>query len=508
MSKQHFDVLIIGAGVSGIGLGCHLSRKCPDKSFAILERRQAMGGTWDLFKYPGIRSDSDMFTFGYNFKPWMNPQTLADGPAIKEYVAEAAAEHGVDKKIRYGRKVLHANWSNKAKRWTVTVELEESGEQEEYSCNFLLGCTGYYNYDEGYKPDFQGEKDFKGRIIHPQHWPTDLDYKGKKVVVIGSGATAVTLIPAMADDTAHITMLQRSPTYIFSLPSVDPISSNLQKTLPDKTAYRLARARNIGFQRVTYGLARQRPKVVRRYILNQARRYLQGKVDMRHFSPHYDPWDQRVCAVPDGDLFKVLRKGKASIVTDHIECFTEKGIRLKSGAELEADIIVTATGLNIQMMGGATLSVDDVPVDISQRVTYKSMMVEGVPNAAVIFGYVNASWTLKVDIAAEYLCRLLNHMDRKGYCKVVPEGGAEHITHDSVFGALNAGYVQRSASSMPRQGDSGPWRVTQDYIRDIPVLRYGPIEDDCLRFDDGSPGKAPGVANQVFSSLKTVLGRS
>lgn len=508
MKQQHFDVLIIGAGVSGIGLGCHLTQKCPLKTFAILERRQAMGGTWDLFRYPGIRSDSDMFTFGYEFKPWISAQTLADGPAIKAYVQEAAAEYGVDRKIRYGRKVLAANWADKERRWTVRVLREDNGQTEEYSCDFLLGCTGYYNYDAGYRPVFPGEETFKGTVVHPQHWPEDLDYRDKKVVVIGSGATAVTLIPAMAKDTAQITMLQRSPTYIYSLPAIDPISANLQKTLPARTAYRLARLRNIGFQRVTYSLARQRPEFIRRRILDDARRRLNGKVSMRHFTPSYDPWDQRICAVPDGDLFNVLRRGKASIVTDHIASFTESGIRLQSGAELQADIIVTATGLNVQMLGGAELTVNEKPVPISDRVTYKSLMLEGVPNAAIIFGYVNASWTLKVDIAAHYLCRLLNHMDAKGYRKVVADGGQAHATEACVFGALNAGYVQRAAAEMPRQGESGPWRVSQDYVRDIPLLRYAPIEDDCLRFDDGPAANAAGWAAQISGGLRTALGRS
>ncbi|MDX1496338.1 MAG: NAD(P)/FAD-dependent oxidoreductase [Salinisphaeraceae bacterium] len=506
MSTQHVDVLIIGAGVSGIGLACHLSRNCPEKSLAILERRADMGGTWDLFKYPGIRSDSDMFTFGYNFKPWINPQTLADGPSIKNYVREAAAEHGVEDKIHFNRKVVSSNWSTTEGRWTVKVQSQDGGKEETWTCNFLLGCTGYYNYDQGYRPEFPGEDDFKGEVIHPQHWPEDLDYKGKKVVVIGSGATAVTLIPAMADDTAHITMLQRSPTYVFSLPAIDPISSGLQKRLPEKLAYKANRTRNINFQRFIYQLSQKQPQLMRRFILKSARKQLGKDVDIRHFSPRYNPWDQRMCVVPDGDLFNVLRDGKASIVTDHIERFTENGILLKSGKELEADIIVSATGLSVQMMGGSELNVDGRPVDISDRLTYKSVMVEGVPNYAVIFGYINASWTLKVDIAADYICRLINHMDEKGYDKVVPDSQGAEKSEDTVFGALSSGYVQRAANSMPRQGLSGPWRVSQNYVRDVPMLRFAPIEDEHLRFDDAKPAKNGGLVQQIGSSFKTALG--
>lgn len=508
MSTQHVDVLIVGAGVSGIGLACHLRRKSPGKSLAVLERRQDLGGTWDLFKYPGIRSDSDMFTFGYNFKPWINPQTLADGPAIKNYVREAAAEHGVEDSIHYGRKVVNSDWSSSKGHWIVSVEREDSGEQEKWTCNFLLGCTGYYNYDQGYRPDFPGEEDFRGQVVHPQHWPDDFDYKNKKVVVIGSGATAVTLIPAMADDTAHITMLQRSPTYIFSLPEVDPVSAAFQKRLPEKMAYKANRARNINFQRLLYRLSQKQPKLVRRLILRAARKHLGEDIDIRHFSPRYNPWDQRMCVVPDGDLFNALREGKASIETDHIERFTENGILLKSGKELEADIIITATGLNVQMMGGSELKVDGRPVDISDRLTYKSVMLEGVPNAAVIFGYINASWTLKVDIAAAYICRLINHMDAKGYHKVVPDSRGAEKSEDTVFGALSSGYVQRAAKTMPRQGKSGPWRVTQNYVRDVPVLRFGPIEDEHLRFDDAEPAASTGFMQQVGGSLRTALGRS
>ncbi len=507
MSNNHFDVLIIGAGVSGIGAAVHLQRECPGKSYAILERRQAIGGTWDLFKYPGIRSDSDMFTFGYNFKPWINPQTLADGPSIKRYVEEAADENGVDQHIRYGIRMVAADWDTASSRWTVTVRHEGSGEQEEYSCHFLLGCTGYYNYDEPYRPDFPGEKKFKGQMIHPQHWPEDLDYSGKKVLVVGSGATAVTLVPAMADKAAHVTMLQRSPTYIFSWPAIDPLSAKMQKHLSEKMAYRIARARNVRFQRYLYRLSQKRPNLIRRWILSAARKRLGDSVDMRHFSPTYGPWDQRMCIVPDGDLFNVVREGKASVVTDHIDTFTEKGIRLKSGEELEADIIVTATGLSLQMFGGAQLRVDGKPAPINERVTYKGTLLEGIPNVAMIFGYINASWTLKVDIASEYICRLLKHMDRKGYRKVVPRDPSDHRTDHTVFGALSSGYVKRANKVMPRQGTAPPWYVTQDFMRDAPDLRYSPIEDEYLSFDDRAPAGAPSLTAKLGGGLKAVVGR-
>ena len=494
MKNNHFDVLIVGAGLSGIGMACHLRRENPKKTYAVLERRQAIGGTWDLFRYPGIRSDSDMFSFGYNFRPWTGDKVLADGPSIRRYVQETAEQYGVDRHIRFGRKVLDAAWSSDLGLWTVNVLNEGSGKKEKYTAGFLIGCTGYYNYDAGYRPDFPGEKDFKGQIVHPQHWPEGLDYTGKRVVVIGSGATAITLVPSMADQAEHVTMLQRSPTYILSVPSVDPLARNLQRLLPSKLAYRLNRGRNIAINRLLYRMSRSKPKVVRRLLLGLVRKQVGGTVDMRHFTPSYNPWDERLCVVPNGDLFKALRGGRASMATDHIERFTETGIQLKSGAHLDADIIVTATGLDVQMLGGVQMTVDGEPVKVSQHLTYKGVLVEGIPNAAIVFGYTNISWTLKADIASEYVCRLIKHMDRKGYTRVIPRDHGDHRTEDTILGALSSGYIRRSADRLPRQGSSAPWAVRQDYVRDAPVLRFGAIEDDCLEFLRGTPDQGAGHA--------------
>jgi cation diffusion facilitator CzcD-associated flavoprotein CzcO len=481
MSENHVDVLIIGAGLSGIGAACHLSRHSPERRYAILERRQRMGGTWDLFRYPGIRSDSDMYTLGYSFRPWTEPKVLADGPSIRQYIVDTAREYGVEDKIRYGVKMTGASWSTDAGRWTVTVEEEESGETRRFTCQFLLCCTGYYNYDAGYTPDFPGVENFKGQVVHPQKWPQDLDYQGKRVVVIGSGATAVTLVPAMAEEAAHVTMLQRSPTYIATVPENDPMSVKLRRFLPEMAVYRIARARNIALQRLVFKLSKQRPKLMRRALLAAARRQLGKGFDMTHFSPRYNPWDERLCAVPNGDLFKVLRRGEASIVTDHIDTFTEHGIRLKSGQELEADIIITATGLDLQLLGGATLAVDgeeQVPRDL---LVYKGIMLRDVPNMAFVFGYTNASWTLKADIAAEYVCRLLNHMAKHGIARVTPRDTEDSALDDTFLG-LQSGYIQRAADRLPRQGKAAPWQVLNNYLRDLPALRYGSLNDPVLEF--------------------------
>ncbi|MDT4915885.1 MAG: monooxygenase [Pseudonocardiales bacterium] len=484
MPVEHVDVLIVGAGVSGVGAGCHLARNCPDKTYLLLERRERMGGTWDLFRYPGVRSDSDMFTFGYNFRPWNATQVLADGPAIREYVEETAAEYGVDEHIRYGMHVLKGSWSSETARWTVEVRDAATKRRKKFTANFLIACTGYYDYDSGFRPEFPGEADFTGTVIHPQFWPEDLDYRDKRVVIIGSGATAVTLVPAMAADAAHVTMVQRSPTYILTLPAEDKISELLCKVLPDDTVFRLARRRNVLLQRGLYKLSRSRPALVRSLMIRLAGRQLQGASDIAHFTPRYNPWDERLCVVPNGDLFRVVREGRADIVTDHIERFTATGLKLASGDELEADIIITATGLNVQMMGGAEVEIDGEPLDVASRVTYKSTMLEGVPNAILVFGYTNASWTLKADLASEYACRLINHMDAHGYRQVVANAtdADRGDGSGSVLDALNSGYVRRAAGKLPLQGARGPWVVRQDYLRDVPVLRHGPIDDGVLQF--------------------------
>ncbi|MFI9504481.1 flavin-containing monooxygenase [Nocardia sp. NPDC052566] len=481
---RHVDVLIIGAGISGIGMACHLTREGTGRSYTILERRPAVGGTWDLFRYPGIRSDSDMYTFGYGFRPWHGTKVLADGPHIRQYIADTAAEYGVTEHIRFGRRMTRASWSSEAGVWTVEAHNEQTGEIERYTSNFLAGCTGYYDYDKGYRPAFTGEERFGGRIVHPQHWPEDLDYAGKRVVVIGSGATAITLIPAMSADAAHVTMLQRSPTYITALPADDPVAVGLKLArVPAKVAYRMGRARNIALQRASFQLSRTNPAASRKVLLGAVRALVGPNIDMRHFTPSYNPWDQRLCVVPNGDLFKVLRRGKASIVTDHIDTFTETGIRLASGAELPADIVISATGLQLQMLGGATLEVDGAPVTVRDRVAYKGALLDGVPNAMVVIGYTNASWTLKADLAAEYFCRVLNHMRARGFTEFVAVAeDADRSPHSLMGGALTSGYIQRGDAVMPRQGARGPWQVINNYFRDRAMLRKGPIEDGVLTF--------------------------
>ncbi len=482
MSVEHVDVLIVGAGLSGIGAACRLTREHPQRTYLILERRQAIGGTWDLFRYPGVRSDSDMFTFGFNFRPWSDTRVLADGPSIRGYLEDTAAEYGVRKHIRFGLKVQRASWSSTSGRWTLDTLDEQNGERKQYTCTFLVGATGYYNYDTGHRPEFPGQERFGGPVVHPQFWPEDLDYTGKRVVVIGSGATAVTLVPAMAGSAAHVTMLQRSPSYVVSLPALDKISAGLRKVLPDDVVYKLARWRNIAMQRGMYRFAKRWPRAARRIFLAGARKHLGGPELVRHFDPSYDPWDQRLCVVPDGDLFTAIRTGRASVVTDRIDTFTETGIRLHSGAELAADIIVSATGLDVQMFGGAELVVDGEPVRLTNLVTYKAVLIENVPNAAMVFGYTNASWTLKADIASEYVCRLLTHMDEHGYTQVVARAGDGVRGKSSVLSSLNAGYVRRGDDQMPRQGTSGPWLVHNDYFRDAPMLRRRRIADDALEF--------------------------
>ncbi len=490
MSAHHFDVLIIGAGLSGIGTACQVIDQHPGKSIAVLERRERLGGTWDLFKYPGIRSDSDMFTFGYEFRPWHDLKVLADGASIRQYIEDTATEYGIDEKIHYGLKIVTADWSSADSRWTLTALHEASGEIVTYTCGFLISCTGYYNYDAGYLPEFPGADRFEGRSIHPQHWPEDLDYTGKKVVVIGSGATAVTLVPAMAGKAGHVTMLQRSPSYVFSLPAVDKISGVLGRVLPDRTVYAFARWRNIVIQRGLYLACRRFPKTMRTFLLGQVKRKVGPDVDMSHFTPQYMPWDERLCAVPDGDLFEALKSGDASVVTDHIETFTEKGILLKSGQELEADIIVTATGLQVQMLGGMKLTVDGEARELHDQMTYKGVLVEDLPNLAWIFGYTNAPWTLKSDIAGKYLCRLFEHMDDHGHMVATPRDADDSALDMGMLDQLQSGYVQRAKDTLPRQGSKNPWKVLMHYGQDSKLLLEDPVADGLLSFEVPVPTEA------------------
>lgn len=485
MEKQ-VDILIVGAGISGIGLAAHLSKHSPQRSFEIIERRESFGGTWDLFKYPGIRSDSDMSTFGFNFKPWKKESVLASGSAIKNYLAEVVQEFNLSSKIHFQHRVVSANYDSATRKWSVVVE-NAQGKKQTWIANFVLGCTGYYNYDQGFQPEFPYQDAFKGTFIHPQHWPENLDYSGKKVVIIGSGATAITLVPAMVKGGAgHVTMLQRSPTYIASVPSIDMIYSKMRKLLPEDVAYKLTRARNIGMQRGIYALAQKQPKLLKTLLLKSVQFQLKGKVDMKHFTPNYEPWDQRLCVVPDGDLFKILREDHASVETDHIEKFTETGIQLKSGKHLNADIIVSATGLNIQILGGIQATMDGKPLDTSKHMLYQGVMVSDVPNMALIIGYINASWTLKVDIAAEYICRLLNYMDQHGYDEVIPEGDATELLEDTVMGSLTSGYIARAADVMPKQGKHAPWKVSNNYLADRKELKTASFEDGVLKFKSKS----------------------
>lgn len=481
MEKQ-VDILIVGAGISGLGIAAHLSKSCPHRSFEIIERRESFGGTWDFFKYPGIRSDSDMSTFGFNFKPWQKSSVLADGASIKGYLGEVIDDFNLKQKIHFEHRVLSANYDSATKKWSVVIE-NAAKKKETWVANFVLGCTGYYNYDQGFQPEFPNQKEFKGQFIHPQHWPENLEYKGKKIVIIGSGATAITLVPALAKGGAgHVTMLQRSPTYIASIPSVDMIYDKMRKILPEDVAYKLTRARNIGVQRAVYAVAQKQPQLLRKFLLKSIKMQLKGKVDMKHFTPEYNPWDQRLCVVPDGDLFKILRDGRASVETDQIEKFTANGVQLKSGKHLEADIVVSATGLNIQILGGIKATIDGKPLNTSEHMLYQGVMVSDVPNMAMIIGYINASWTLKVDIASEYVCRLLNFMDEKGYKEVIPQGDATQLEEDTVMGSLSSGYIARAVDVMPKQGKSGPWRVTNNYLADRKALKNASFEDGVLKF--------------------------
>lgn len=480
--NKQLDILIIGAGISGIGLAVHLLKNCPQRSFEIVEKRNNYGGTWDLFKYPGIRSDSDMTTFGYHFKPWKKSSTLADANSIKTYLGEVLDEYKFQQKINYNHQVVSANFNRKKRQWCVEI-LDENQEKKIWWVNFILGCTGYYNYDSGYQPKFPNVHQFKGEIVHPQQWTDQLDYQNKKVVIIGSGATAITLVPALVKGgVAHVTMLQRSPSYIASIPAQDSFYEKMRQYVSEARAYKLARMRNITMQRAIYLLAQKQPKLLRRILLKSVRHELAGKVDMKHFTPSYMPWEQRLCVVPDGDLFKVLQGGHASIETDQIDYLTETGIHLKSGKEISADIIISATGLNIQILGGIDVFIDDKKVNFSEHMLYQGILFNDIPNMAILIGYINASWTLKVDISAEYLCRLFNYMNQFGYQEVIAQGDLSQRLQNSVMGSLSSGYISRAVNIMPKQGLKAPWHVSNNYLADRKTLKNAKFDDGILKF--------------------------
>ncbi|WP_107705450.1 flavin-containing monooxygenase [Nocardioides allogilvus] len=491
---EHLDVLMIGAGLSGIDAAYHVSKAFPDRSYAVLEMRESLGGTWDLFRYPGVRSDSDMYTLGFSWKPWLGKKAIADGADILAYLREAAAEHGIDQHIRYQQRVVRAEFSSATARWTVTVERTDTGETHELTAGFVMSTSGYYRYDEGFTPDFPGRADFTGQVVHPQHWPEDLDFAGKRVVVIGSGATAVTLVPALADRGAgHVTLLQRTPTYIISQPGTDPISHRMLRTLPTKVAAKLVRGRYLAMHVGFYEFCRARPREARLLLRTLLERQLPADIAFdEHFKPPYDPWDQRLCLVPHGDLFKALRKHTVDVVTDHIEGFTPTGIRLQSGRELEADIVVTATGLNLQAFGGASFAVDGRDVDLRDTMAFKGMMLTELPNFAFIVGYTNASWTLKADLVCQYVVRVLEHMERTGTRIVVPR--RDPGVPEAPFLDFAAGYVLRAVDDFPKQGSEEPWRLRMNYFRDLKVFAAS-VDDPAL--DYSHPVPALSTAGEV-----------
>ncbi len=482
--EPHVDVLIVGAGLSGIGAACHLQEKCPGRGYLILEGRERSGGTWDLFRYPGVRSDSDMYTLGYRFRPWTQPKSIADGPAILNYLRDTAAQHGVDRNIRFNHRVVRASWSTTEACWRVDAEIGPERLPLRLRCNFLFLCSGYFRYDAGYTPEFKGAASYAGRIVHPQHWPEGLDASGQRVVVIGSGATAMTLVPALAKTAAHVTLLQRSPTYVVARPAEDPIANRLRRVLPARLAYGITRWKNVLLGMFFFRLARSRPQRVKRLIVGGVRHAMGPDYDVaRHFTPRYNPWDQRVCLVPDGDLFAALKSGRASMVTDRIDTFTPRGIRLESGKELEADLVVTATGLELEVLGGVQLDVDGVAVNPANTFNYKGMMFSDVPNLASSFGYTNASWTLKSDLTCAYVCRLLNHMEKHGWAQCTPRNTGAALVPQPWLD-FSSGYVTRAVGKFPKQGSRTPWRVHQNYVRDLLSLRFGAVDDGVMTFSN------------------------
>jgi monooxygenase len=500
MPNDHVDVLIVGAGLSGIGAAHHLQERCPGKSYAILEARAEIGGTWDLFRYPGIRSDSDMHTLGYRFRPWTDDKSIAEGEKILNYVRDTAREGGIDRHIRFNHRVVNAAWSSEEASWTVDAERTDTGETVALTCDFLFMNTGYYRYDEGYTPEFPGIESFTGEVVHPQHWPEGLDYAGKRVVVIGSGATAMTLVPAMAKDAAKVTMLQRSPTYVISMPGEDGIANRLRAVLPERVVYPLVRWKNVLLQGAFYRLSRKRPELVKKVLRRGTIKALPAGYDVdKHFKPRYNPWDQRVCLVPDADLFKVLHDGSAEIATDKIKSFTADGIELESGAKLDADIVITATGLNLLFLGGMKITIDGAEPDLPRALTYKGMMLSDFPNFAYTLGYTNASWTLKADLTSEYICRLLNHMDASGYRIATPTINDPSITEERLLD-FNSGYVLRSLDHLPKQGSKEPWKLRQNYPVDLRMLRRGEVDDGAMRFSNPAPLAQPPATQSLASA--------
>ena len=489
MTSEHVDVVVVGAGLSGIGAGYHLQTMSPDRSYVILEGRENLGGTWDLFKYPGVRSDSDMHTLGFSFNPWTEAKSIADGPSILKYLKQTVSQFGIDKHIRYGQLVTKAQWSTDDAQWTVTSTDKATGTTNTYTCSFLFMCSGYYSYKKGHTPEFTGRERFKGTIVHPQEWPVDLDYAGKRVVVIGSGATAVTIVPSMADKAAHVTMLQRSPTYMVSRPDHDVLANRMRKVLPPKMAYNLTRFKNTWRQQLVYNKTRTDPNKVKQLLLGGIQLELGAEYDIaKHFTPNYNPWDQRLCLVPNGDFFKSMREGKASVVTNHIASFTETGIQLASGEHLDADIIVTATGLELVTLGEMDFFVDGNQVDFAKTWTYKGFAYSDIPNMASTFGYINASWTLRSDLTAEYVCRLLNHMRKKGVVQCTPRLREQdrNMKERPWIDGFSSGYMQRMMHRMPRQGDHEPWINPQNYRRDKKMFKHSPIDDGVMQFSKQS----------------------